>query len=205
MCIILRQITQLLFKTLNISLNLLDVELAQILRALGKDNHFITRDLDVANIHGKCMADPPYRLITDGDESGLDGADLVCVVRRDAKTPSVDGMETNAASASYALCSGHTMRACATPSLRPHLCGALAHVIDGARIAERLLGQIVALAVDNGCEGADGVGNANVHAGVSGELLCDVEGLRQELLQLARAVDRESLLVRKARPYPKWR
>lgn len=61
-------------------------QLAQILRALGKDDHFITRDLSVANIHGKRMADPPYRLITDGDESGLDGADLVCVVRRDAKT-----------------------------------------------------------------------------------------------------------------------
>ena len=71
----------------------------------------------------------------------------------------------------------------------------LADVLDRARKAEGLLGQVVALAVDNLGEGAHGVLDGHVRAGVAGELLGHVEGLGEELLDLAGARDHVLLLL----------
>jgi len=77
-----------------------------------------------------------------------------------------------------------------------HLGSPAAHVLDISRKAERLLGNIVALAIDDGGERADRVVDRAEHAGVTGELLGHVERLREELLDLAGAGDDELLLLR---------
>ena len=51
------------------------------------------------------------------------------------------------------------------------------------------------LALEDLLEAADRLGDRHVHAGGAGELLGDVERLRQEALELARAVDRQTVLV----------
>lgn len=79
--------------------------------------------------------------------------------------------------------------------LLPHLAGALAHVLNRGSIAECLLGQVIGLAVDNLGEGADGILDTDVDAGVASELLGNVEGLREELLNLTGTVDRKALLL----------
>src|SRR5438128_10625932 len=68
-----------------------------------------------------------------------------------------------------------------------HLLGLLDDVLDGAHEVEGLLGQVVELAVDDHLEAADGVGEGHVLAGDARELLGHVEGLAEELLDLARA------------------
>ena len=77
-----------------------------------------------------------------------------------------------------------------------HLGSALAHVVDGAGKAERLLGDVVALAVDDRGKRADSVLDAHVAAGIARELLRHVERLGQELLDLTGTVDDKALLLR---------
>ena len=64
------------------------------------------------------------------------------------------------------------------------------HVIDGAREQECALGQLVALAVQDHLEAAQGLLERHILAGHTGELLCHVEALAQEALHLAGAADR---------------
>src|SRR5690349_3995234 len=66
-----------------------------------------------------------------------------------------------------------------------HLLSIFENLIDGALHVEGLLGHIVVLAFDDLFEAADRVLNLNVASFVAGELLGYVEGLRQELLDLA--------------------
>ena len=70
------------------------------------------------------------------------------------------------------------------------------HLLDRSRFYFRLLRQIVHLAVNDCGEAAHRVLDVDVHAGVARELLGNMEGLRKELLQLARTVHGEALLLR---------
>ena len=58
-------------------------------------------------------------------------------------------------------------------------------LVDAADHVERLLGQVVVLAGDDGLEAADRVLERHVLAGAAGEHFGDVERLRQEALDLA--------------------
>ena len=64
-----------------------------------------------------------------------------------------------------------------------------AGVFDGADHVERLLGEVVRVAVEDRLEAAYGVFAGNVLAFLARELLGDEHRLREELLHLARAVD----------------
>src|SRR5829696_10160867 len=59
--------------------------------------------------------------------------------------------------------------------------------LDGADHVEGSLRQVVILAFHQALEAADGVGEIDKDAGRAGEHFGDVEGLRQEALDLARA------------------
>src|SRR6516165_5296244 len=63
--------------------------------------------------------------------------------------------------------------------------------LDGADHVEGGLGQVVVLAFAQALEAADGIGEIDEHAGRAGEHLGDMEGLRQEALDLARARHRD--------------
>src|SRR3546814_1918668 len=73
------------------------------------------------------------------------------------------------------------------------LLGLLDRLVDAADHVERLLGDVVAFAVDDHLEAADGVLQRHVLARRTGEHLGHVEGLAEEALDLARA--RHGLLV----------
>ena len=75
------------------------------------------------------------------------------------------------------------------------LLGVLDDLVDRALHEERALGHLVVLALEDLLEAADRLGDRHVHARGAGELLGDVERLRQEALDLARAVDRHLVLV----------
>src|SRR3712207_5067174 len=75
--------------------------------------------------------------------------------------------------------------------------GLLAGLFDGADEVEGAFGEVVVLAVHDLLEAADGVGDGDVLALEAGELLGDVEGLREEALNLARARDDQLVLLRK--------
>src|ERR1700741_5302300 len=77
-----------------------------------------------------------------------------------------------------------------------HLLGGFEHVLDGALHVEGLLGNVVVLAFDDFLEAAHRIGDFAVFTGDSGELLGDVEGLREELLYLSRAGDGNLVLFR---------
>src|ERR1700750_1257578 len=68
-------------------------------------------------------------------------------------------------------------------------------LVDAALHEERRLGQLVVLAVDDLAEGAHRVVDGDVDARRAGERLGDVERLRQEALDLARALHRHLVLV----------
>src|SRR3954471_18095636 len=68
-------------------------------------------------------------------------------------------------------------------------------LVDAALHEERRLGQLVVLAVDDLAERAHGVVDRDVGARGAGERLGDVERLRQEALDLARALHRHLVLV----------
>src|SRR3954470_17310218 len=68
-------------------------------------------------------------------------------------------------------------------------------LVDAALHEERRLRQVVVLAVDHLAEGPHRVIDRRVHARRAGERLGDVERLRQEALDLARALDRHLVLV----------
>lgn len=84
-CIILRQITQLLFKTLNISFKLVGIDGRQIASALGENGHDIVRNLGIAAGHGKRVVDSAHGLIGNANVTAVDRADLAGVSRQDAK------------------------------------------------------------------------------------------------------------------------
>src|ERR1035438_1578076 len=71
----------------------------------------------------------------------------------------------------------------------------LDYFLDGSLHVERLFGQIVVLAFDNFAAALDGIGEGDVLALVAGELLGDVEGLGEELLDFAGAGHDELFLV----------
>src|SRR3954452_6445230 len=68
-------------------------------------------------------------------------------------------------------------------------------LVDAALHEERRLRQLVVLAVDDLLEGAHRVVDRDVRARRAGERLGDVERLRQEALDLARALHRHLVLV----------
>src|SRR5215212_174829 len=65
-------------------------------------------------------------------------------------------------------------------SMSADLLGLLERFVDGADHVERLLGQVVALAVGDHLEAADGFRQRHVLAGRAGEHFGHVERLRQE-------------------------
>src|ERR1700709_597103 len=69
-------------------------------------------------------------------------------------------------------------------------------IFDSADVHERLVRQVIPLAVAQLLEGADGGRPGDVDAGEAGELLGDVEGLREEALDLAGAADDDLVLFR---------
>src|SRR5690606_31038648 len=69
-----------------------------------------------------------------------------------------------------------------------HRLGLLERLVDAADHVERLLRQVVAFAVHDHLEAADGFLERHVLARRSGEYLGDVERLAEEALALARAV-----------------
>src|SRR5262249_9136780 len=68
-------------------------------------------------------------------------------------------------------------------------------VVDRALEQERRLRQVVVLAGEDLLEGADRVADRHVLAGRAREGLGHVEGLREEALDLARALDEHAVLV----------
>src|SRR5512146_1679222 len=72
--------------------------------------------------------------------------------------------------------------------------GLLEHFLDGADHVERLFGHIVMLALENFVEAAHCVFDLDVAALHAGELLGNVEGLRQELLDFAGARHRQLIV-----------
>src|SRR3954471_12278449 len=113
-------------------------------------------------------------------------------------SPASPGRTTNSASpekiASSALTTSTWMVAAAILLLeRLRL---LEGFLDRADHVERLLGQRVALAVDDHLEALDGVLQRYVLARLAGEVLRHGEGLRQEALDLARAGDGQLVLGR---------
>src|SRR5450756_817510 len=114
-------------------------------------------------------------------------------------SPSMPGSTTMATSWEYTSPSGVTTSTCSTRSsatgaLSAGLVAArelsrlLGGLLDAADHEEGLFGQVVALAVDEGLEAAHGVGQRDVLAGDAGELHGDVERLREEARDLARAL-----------------
>src|SRR3954452_1157075 len=85
---------------------------------------------------------------------------------------------------------------CATASVALLVAaGRLDDVLDRALQEERRLRHVVVLAVDDLLEAADRLGDRDVLARRAGELLGDVEGLRQEALDAAGGADAQLLLV----------
>ena len=80
--------------------------------------------------------------------------------------------------------------------LAAELLPALDRLLDRPDHVERLLGQLVVLAVEDLGEAADRVLELHVLARRAGELLGHEERLREEALDLARARDDELVLVR---------
>ena len=68
-------------------------------------------------------------------------------------------------------------------------------VVDRALEQEHALGEVVVLAVEDLAERAHRLADRHVDAGRAGELLGDVERLRQEALDLARALHEHAVLV----------
>src|SRR3981081_3216076 len=81
--------------------------------------------------------------------------------------------------------------------LRLHLLALLAGFLDRADHVERLLGQVVVLALQDLSEAADGLLHADEAALSAREALRDEEGLRQEPLNLARPRNRLLVVLRK--------
>ena len=60
----------------------------------------------------------------------------------------------------------------------------LHHFVDGTLVQEVRFRNVVVLALDDLLEGTDGLLQGNILTGIAGELLCHMEGLRQEALNL---------------------
>src|SRR5690606_8886002 len=91
-----------------------------------------------------------------------------------------------------------------TSGLFGHLVGLLDGFLDAADHVERLLRQVVVLALDDALEAADGVLERDVLARGAGEDLGDVARLAEEALDLAGAGrgTRPACPLRSARPCP---
>src|SRR5882672_3968468 len=110
-------------------------------------------------------------------------------------SPASPGRTTNSASPEKMLSSAETTSTCIVAAIAGfpsgsrallHLLGFVERLVDGADHVERLLGQRIALTIDDHLEAADGLLERNVLARRTGEHLRDVERLRQETLDLAR-------------------
>src|SRR5947209_8170740 len=77
-----------------------------------------------------------------------------------------------------------------------HLLVLLEHLLDRSLQQERLLRNVVVLPFDDLAEAADGLGDLDVLPRDAGELLGDVERLREEALHLAGAVDDDAVFFR---------
>ena len=76
-----------------------------------------------------------------------------------------------------------------------HLLAFLDCLVDGSDIEECLFGILVHLAGKNHLETTDGLAQGHHHAGKAGELLGNVEGLRQETLGATCAGNHELIFV----------
>ena len=141
-CIILRQITQLLFKTLNISFKLVGIDGRQIASALGENGHDIVRNLGIAAGHGKRVVDSAHGLIGNANVTAVDRADLAGVSRQNAKL-AIRGRNRHKRSVALIGAAHGAHDADTHNLLLPHLAGALAHVFNRGSIAESLLGQAI--------------------------------------------------------------
>src|SRR6185295_12025877 len=114
-------------------------------------------------------------------------------------SPSCAGKATKVASVSSTARSGvmtEQWKVLATLLSFRQLLGLGVRLLDGADVHERLIRQVVPLAFAQLVEGADGVLARGVVAGEAGELLGDVERLREEALDLARPPDDDLVLFR---------
>src|SRR5438094_3850449 len=110
--------------------------------------------------------------------------------------PQAPSAVTSRTSASTSSRSGvYTRRWKRSANSGRHLTRLLARVVDRAHHVEGLLGQVVVLALDDLAEAADGLRERHVDALVAGELLGHVEGLGEELLDLARPGDGELVVL----------
>ena len=69
------------------------------------------------------------------------------------------------------------------------------HLLDGADVEERLLGDVIEVAIDERLERLDRLGDRHVLALEAGEHLGDEERLGQESLHLPRPIHREPVLL----------
>src|SRR2546421_13082845 len=93
-------------------------------------------------------------------------------------------------SSSYTARSGVMISRCRGPALRRflrHTLALLTCLLDRADVVERLLGEIVVLALEHLAEAAHRIGHLHVLAGHTGELLRHEHRLSEKALDLARA------------------
>src|SRR5687767_13360883 len=97
-------------------------------------------------------------------------------------SPRTPGAVTSSTSVVMRAPIGVVIERCMGPgsALLGHLLGARAHLVQAAHHVERLLRDVVALAVDDLLEAAHGVLDLDVFAGRAGEGLGDVERLGEE-------------------------
>src|SRR5262245_20104759 len=121
-------------------------------------------------------------------------------------SPSVPGTTTCSTSPENKICSGETRSKWnvairlssgdASRRFRRQLAALLHRLFDGADHVERGLRQVVVLAVAQALETFDRVGEVDEYAGRAGKHFGDVERLRQEALDLARARHGQFVLFR---------
>src|SRR5271157_648161 len=109
----------------------------------------------------------------------------ICTTSTRSRTSSLSGATISSSSVSAIV----VLRLC-----RFHLLGFFQHFVDGALHVERLFWNIVALAIHDLLEAAHRVLDLHVASLNASKLLSNVEGLRQELLDLAGARHRELLV-----------
>src|SRR5262245_12585181 len=115
-------------------------------------------------------------------------------------SPSLPGMSTCATSPETRSRSGETSSNLKASAMSRGLGGELLGLgdgfLDGAHHVERRFRQVIVLAVAKSLEALDGVGQLDEGAGPAGEHLGNMERLRQEALDLARAGDGDLVLLR---------
>src|SRR5216683_2963947 len=115
---------------------------------------------------------------------------------RTPKLPSLPGTTTISTSAERMRRSGVTNSNWTRSAIRRHLAGLVDGLLDRADHVERGFGHLVILAGDDPLEPLDRVFEGDKDAGAAGEHFGDMEGLRQEALDLARPRDGQPILFR---------